>query len=959
MFNYKSVNMNVNLRVLSVGALFFMAGLANAQTKKSDTTTTKEIEEVVVLGYNRTSTKPKDISANTVISSETIQDRPNASFLNSIQGAAPGVTINSSSGSPGSGKIDVIIRGVSSINADTEPLIIIDGVPMGAVQFRNLNSEDIESMSILRDAAATSIYGNRGANGVILVKTKGGKFNTPLRISYSGTTGVSILPQNNWGLASATELLTLEKRYNTGLGPTLTDEEIANYPINTDWNKVLFNADLTQQHNVNLTFGGENASVYSSLGYFKMGGLVPNTDFQRMTFRNNITGKSNDKRFTYNAVVGLAYSRRHQLNQETNSGVNNNSIQNPLITAITTPSYLAPSPYSSGQALYNAIKGNYDGGVGAWVLQDAMSDRGVFGRFIEQTTFASANVSYKLADDWTITNRVGVDFKQSDSYAGRHPDSYLAIVVKEGQGWQFGGYEDITNTKEFNFTNVLNLSYNKTIGDHTIGLGAYMEYNKVHYLSNYRRQNGLNPRTFTIGSGRGYVATDLVNDRYTRSVSATKIDAGALSYFASMDYDYASKYGLTATIRRDANYRFIEDNKWGTFWSAGARWNIDREDFMSGSTFSMLKLRASYGTQGNANVVSAGDNTNALLLATNLVRDTSVGVTGYQGLPGWATGTIGNTTLQWEEISQANIGLDFKLANNKLEGTIDVYQKQTDHIYTNILSSAVTGGYGYQGNLGGIRNKGVEATLRYTPINTANARLSIFGNTSYNNNKITDIEIPIETGSLLQVVGGPISQWNVVPYLGVNPSNGHELYLDANGNVTENPQDGDRRATGKNYIPNWVGGFGLNAEYKKFFLDVLFSYQADFYRSDNVGAWIYNPSYMVGGGMVSADLLRAWTPDNKFTDIPALTSPYRSSTSDRFLYDASFVRLRSVMLGYNVPKDFFGEGTVIKGMRVFVQAENLYTWTKWPGYDPESVTTFALSVYPNPRTFSLGVNLDF
>lgn len=954
--------MNVKLSVLSVGVLFFVGGMVNAQKSQLDTTKTSEIEEVVVLGYNRTSTKPKDVSANTVISSETIADRPNSSFLNSIQGAAPGVTINSSSGSPGSGKIDVIIRGVSSLNADTEPLIVIDGVPMGAVQFRNLNPEDIETMSILRDAAATSIYGNRGANGVILVKTKGGKFNSPLKISYSGTTGVSIMPKNNWNLSNAKDLLTLEKRYNTGLGPTLTDEQIANYPINTDWNKVFFNADLLQQHNVNLSFGGANASVYSSLGYYEQGGLVPNTDFKRMTFRNNITGKSNNGRLTYNAVVGLAFSKRNQLNQETNSGINSNSIQNPLIASLVTPSYVLPNPYSTGQALYDAIGSNFDGGRGAWVLQDSMGKEGVFGRFLETTTLVSTNVAYKLSDDFTFSNRTGVDFKQSDSYAGRHPNSFLAIVVRSQANTEYGGSEGITGTKEFNFNNVASLNYNKTFGEHTVGAGAYMEYYKAHYLSNSRTQNGLNPRTFAIGAGTGYVPVDLAGDKYTPSVSAQKITGGMLSYFGTVDYDYASKYGFVGTIRRDGNYRFEDEKKWGTFWSVGARWNIDAEDFMAGSTFTMLKLRASYGTQGNANIIGAGDNTNPLLLGSNLIRDTGITTTvngSYQGLPGWAVGTVGNTSLQWEEITSANIGLDFSLLNRKLEGTFDVYQKQTDNLYTNIRSSGVAGFFGYNGNLGGIRNRGIEATLKYTPINTSNGKLSFFANSAYNKNEITDLEIPVETGSLLQVVGGPISQWNVIPYLGVNPSNGNELFLNKNGDVTENPVDADRRATGKNYIPNWVGGFGINSEFKNFFMDVLFSYQADFYRSDNVSAWIYNPSYMDGGGMVSADLLNAWTPDNRFTDIPSLTAASKSSGSDRFLYDASFVRLRSVMLGYTVPKKFFGEKSVLTSMKVFVQAENIHTWTKWPGYDPESVSTFSLSVYPNPRTFSLGVNIDF
>lgn len=200
--------MNLKLRVLTIGVLFFTGQSLIAQTKsaeKDTITKSKEIDEVVVLGYSKVTTKPKDVSANTTITAEVLENRPNVSFLNSIQGSAPGVTIASSSGSPGSAKIDVVIRGVSSLNASTDPLIVIDGVPTNANQFRNVNAEDIDSISILRDAAATSIYGNRGANGVIIVKTKGGKFNAPLTFNYSNTTGVSVMPQNRYHLANAKE----------------------------------------------------------------------------------------------------------------------------------------------------------------------------------------------------------------------------------------------------------------------------------------------------------------------------------------------------------------------------------------------------------------------------------------------------------------------------------------------------------------------------------------------------------------------------------------------------------------------------------------------------------------------------------------------------------------------------------------------------------------------------------
>lgn len=962
--------MNDKIRVLSVGVLFFINGMYSAQTKpdatnsvqktKRDTAKTKDIEEVVILGYNRTLTKPKDVSANTTINAEVMENRPNVSFLNSIQGSAPGVTIASNSGSPGSAKIDLVIRGISSLSADTEPLVIIDGVPTGANQFRNLNAEDIESISILRDAAATSIYGNRGANGVLLIRTKGGKFNSKLKLSYSAMTGVSIMPKNKYNIADAHQLLKIQKNGKALLGNTLTDQQIADWDVNTDWEKVFFKADVTQQHNISATFGGENTSVYSSLGYLEQGGLVPNTKFQRFTFRNNITGRSEDKRFNYTAIIGLGYSKRSQLNQEGNSGINGNVVQNPLIGSFIALPYLRSGQYATGRDLFNAIgtassaNGNF-----AYVLEDVLKgDQSVFGKFNETSIFTSATTSYKLTDDFTLNNRTGVDFKMGNSFAGRHPNGYLSIVVAATNAIEYGGFETIGNSRELNFTTVSSVNYNKVFGAHTIGLGAYMEYNKVHFYSSGQTQNGLDPKTFVIGTGVGYIPFDPDKDIYLPAVGATKITGGALSYFATADYDYADKYGFSGTIRRDGNYRFAPGNKWGTFWSVGGRWNIDKEAFMEGGFFDMLKLRASYGTQGNANVIAAGDDTNPLLLATGISREINVVANGYGNTPGYFLSNIANAGVQWEEIKQGNIGLDFKFLKNKLEGNVDVYQKNTDMLYYNIPSSAILSQYTYRGNYGSLKNEGVELVLRYNVFNNQNYKLALFANASYNENKITKLLVPVTTGSLLLQEGGTINEWNLVPYLGVNPNNGNELYLDANGNVSEQALNQDRRKTGKNYFPKYTGGFGLNSEYKGFFLDALFSFQAKFWRSDNQLSWALNPAYMRSGNNVSADLLNAWTPDNRETDIPSLDAPI-SSITDRLLFDASYLRLKNITVGYNVPKKFFNENSVIKSAKIFVQGENIVTWTKWRGYDPEGLGTFPLSIYPNPRTFSLGVNLDF
>ncbi|SFN48273.1 TonB-linked outer membrane protein, SusC/RagA family [Chryseobacterium oleae] len=953
--------MNVKIRVLSVGVLFFLNGMYNAQKTKTDTAKTKDIEEVVVLGYNRTLTKPKDVSANTTISAEVMENRPNVSFLNSLQGSAPGVTIASNSGSPGSAKIDLVIRGISSLSADTEPLVIIDGVPTGANQFRNLNAEDIESISVLRDAAATSIYGNRGANGVLLVRTKGGKFNAKLKLSYSAMTGVSVMPKNKYNIADSHQLLKIQKNGGTALlGSTLTDQQIAEYPVDTDWEKVFFKADVTQQHNISATFGGENTSVYSSLGYLEQGGLVPNTKFQRFTFRNNITGRSEDKRFNYTAIIGLGYSKRSQLNQENNSGVNGNVVQNPLLGSFIALPYVKSGQYGSGRDLFNAI-GTASSATGnfAYVLEDVLrGDQSVFGKFNETSVFASATTSYKLTDDITLNNRTGADLKIGNSFAGRNPKGYLSIVVASTSGIEYGGSETIVNSRELNFTTVTSANYNKVFGEHTVGAGIYMEYNKVHFYNSTQVQNGLDPKTFAIGAGTGYIPFDPDKDIYVPAVGANKITAGALSYFATVDYDYKDKYGFSGTIRRDGNYRFAPGNKWGTFWSVGGRWNIDKEGFMDGSFFDMLKLRASYGTQGNANVIAAADDTNPMLLATGISREINVVGNGYGNTPGYFLNTIPNPIVQWEEIKQGNIGVDFKLLKNKLEGNVDVYRKNTDMLYYNIPSSAITGQYNYRGNYGSLKNEGVELVLRYNVLMNPDYKLTFFANASYNENKITKLQVPVTTGSLLLEEGGTINEWNLVPYLGVNPNTGNELYLDSNGAVSEQALDKDRRKTGKNYFPKYTGGFGFNTEYKGFFLDALFSFQAKFWRSDNQLSWALNPAYMRAGYNVSSDLLNAWTPDNRETDIPSLNAPV-SGITDRLLFDASFLRLKNVTLGYNVPKKFFNSNSVIKTARIFVQGENIATWTKWRGYDPEGLGTFPLSVYPNPRTYSLGVNLEF
>lgn len=966
--------MNVKLRVLSAGVLFFIGHTVSAQNKGKDTLKTAEIQEVVVLGYNRTATKPKDVTASTTVSAAKFENRPTTSFLNSLQGEAPGLTVNATSGQPGSGKIDVIIRGVGSINAGNEPLYVIDGIISNATQFRNLNDTDIESASILRDAAATSIYGNRAANGVIVIKTKSGRFNAPMRFNYSGTTGISLLPQNKYNLSNTQQALTLERMKGQGLGAGMTDAEINSYPVNTNWRKVFFNPGFTQKHDVSMTLGGDKVNLYSSLGYMDQTGIVPATsDFKRFTFRNNLNGRSANDRFNYGAQVGLSFSKRHQLDEETNNNIRNNSIQNPLHGANAGLPHIAPGQYANGQDLINAIGTNFDGGNNIFVLEDILKNT-IPNERTETGILTNLNMSYKLTDNLTLGNKSGIDYKYSETNFARAPWNYLALAVAADQATSqlrnpMPGFEDFVKNREFNFNSVTSLVYNKLFGDkHNVTLGAYADYLKVHYNGTSQRRTGLDYKNWVFGAGTGYAAplyfdngTGAPITYYVPSASASKITAGAMAYFGTLDYDYDDRYGLSGLIRRDGSYRFLKENKWATFWSIAGRWNIDKEAFMANSGIDMLKLRASYGTLGNQNIISVVAGTNPMLAGTNLVREVYLTGTGYDQLPASiGFGGLTNPYVQWEEISQANIGLDFAFLNRKFEGNVDVYDKKTNKLYNDINLSAVTGSYGINGNNGKLQNRGFEALLKYTPIRNQNAKVSVYANTAYNKSKITELLVEDTSGSNRNVEGGPLFQWFYAPYIGVNPDNGNALFLDANGNPTErlNP-DADMRATGKNFYPVWSGGFGLNTEYKGVYLDAHFTYQQGAWKYDNAMAWLYNP-VSIGEWNQSADMLDAWSPTNTDGTQPSLfaTNLEDDGYSDRFLKDASFIRLKNVSLGYNVPKVAL-DGTFVRSLKLFVTGENLATWTKWRGYDPEPNFSSSLSVYPNMRTVSLGANIEF
>ena len=953
---------------------------------KEDVITGKTV--VVESGY-RSTTQVRSVISQATVSAKQIENRPNVNVLSSLQGQVAGANIAAFSGQPGTNKIDVVIRGVGSIGASSTPLYVIDGVPMAQAFFRNLNPNEVESDSVLKDAAATAIYGNRGTNGVIVITTKKGSFNKSFAVNYSATYGTTEFRGDDYNLPTAQEHLRLQRQgFDAGVAQlaaslavtgsylggavTVDPNNLGAFTTNTDWQDVFLRTGKTSSHDLSFTTGGENMSNYTALGYLEQDGIVPTTTFKRFTVRSNFSGKSTNEKFTYGLNIFGAYSRRNQLEQETRAAINNNVLQNPLTGYLNSPRFISPSLYQNGQQLFNDF-GNPALPLTPLMLLDLFGRNNAPSFFDETKTIITGNAAYKITKDLTFSVTTGVDYADDRRNFAIGPNAYLSVVRASGAAQPFHGLENISATREFSFNHVNRLNYKKVVKDkHTFDVSLFSEYMKAHRRVSLQQQIGLNPLTWEPGAGTGYIvfnpATQPVT--YRPTVQAAKLNAGLFSYFASFDYDFDDKYGFSATIRRDASYRFVDDNKWGTFGSVAARWNISKENFLKNNEWvTDLKLRASYGTTGNQNVIGRGEDSNQseIFAGATLVRDLNSAQTGYNNLPSFGIASFANRDLRWEETAQWNVGIDFEI-KRRLSGQLDIYNRRTNDLYQATPISAANGITNLSSNDGSLENKGVELNLRYDIFKDSEFKLAVFGNIAYNDNNFrtlgsadTDGDGIIRIGTSVQRrVGGRLGEYLLVPYAGVNPANGNLLFVDRNGNLTENPTDADRRGTSKSINPDYQGGFGFNSSYKGFFFDALFVFAE--------GAYAFDVDY--DGLMdirnatnfpVSTDLFNAWTPTNTNTNVPSLTATNYdagSDLSDSFFRDASYLRLRNVSIGYNVPSKFLDK-TFLKAVKFRVQAENFLTFTNWKGFDPESLVTARTGYYPTPRIVTFGLDVNF
>jgi len=924
-----------------------------------------ELDEVVVTAY-KTTTKKRSTQAVTTITAETFEDRPNASLLQSMQGQIPGLNISSSSGQPGAGST-IILRGVGSINGNVEPLIIIDGVPVDEDNFRSLNPNDIESVSVLKDASATSIYGNRGANGVIIINTKRGQFNEKLTFQYSAQYGFTELQNLNLELMNSREKLQFQKSLDQGTGATLSDAEIIALSGNTNtyWEDFFFRTGTTNNQNLSISSGSENTNNFTSIGYFEQEGTFIASDLKRFTFRNNFTGKSDDQKFTYNANINANFSKSNFNDNEGSRSI----YFNPYMAAMQSLPFLSPydadgSVTTTGGIPYGSISG-ITADLAPYVLLNSAANNTELDE--ELKIIGSLNAQYDFAKGWHISNRLGIDYTHIQNLEILNPNSLLGPFQAQ-TGAEFGGLERNSSFRDVYFNNTLNLGYSTIIADkHSIDANIYAEYVKQHRYSFGFEQRGLDPKS--LGSGNAFVdgtTVEVINDNearpYIPTVSKTNLETGLFSYFATLDYDFDSKYGLSASFRRDASSRFTDDYQWGTFYSVSGRWNLEEEAFMQNTAFNLLKLRASYGTAGNQRI------TGGMFGGLNLTKNLYAFNTGYNNSNAYLPSVIANTDLRWEKTAQANIGIDFALWNNKLSGSLDVYEKKTTDLFQSRPISLINATSAINANIGSMRNRGVEAILKYTIYDANDWVVSVNANAAYNKNEILELAgadedgIIFESGATALGEGESFGAFYTVEYAGVNPANGNALFKDADGNLTETLQDADRKFSDKNYLPSFSGGFGAQISFKNFTLSNQWVFFTDVYRNNLDLADLESNSNIVDRNS-AASLLNAWKQPGDITSIPRMNGRFSGvdfiNISDRYVEDASYLRLRNIQLAYNFSPEIL-KNTPFSGLNIYVQGENLLTFSKWRGWDPESgFTQTASSNYPTPKIYTFGLNVNF
>ncbi|MEJ0056372.1 MAG: TonB-dependent receptor [Bacteroidota bacterium] len=883
----------------------------------------KQLEEVVVTGYGEENRRSMPGSV-VVIKSDKIQNSPIASFDQALQGRVPGMLVSGGSGQPGS-SANVIIRGIKSLSGSNGPLYVLDGVPIAAGVFNTLNPNDFESISVLKDATAAALYGSRGANGVVVITSKKGK-SGETQVNYNFQFGNSFAPQNRLEVMNSTEKIDFELL--TGGSPLadLSGEAIARLKlINTNWQDVLFRTAITAQHDLSIQGGNDKTTFFISGNYTDQQGTVINTGLKRYTAKFNLQHEANHFRVGFNSSIG--YSK----NQTTLEG--NAYIGSPLNAVRWSNPY--EKPYTD-TGDYTQIRSGQPN-----ALQELLENHQ---RFNDVKGILNANVEYFVPsiEGLSVKTSWGTDYTQRDG------DTYFDRTTYTGkQTPGQSGSQGRSNSYNVNFVGTTSVNYRTSFGtDHDFSASAFHEvvYNQVKGFS------------FTGYGIAGNLKNDggiTVSNTYLPVLGGTNTESALQSYFAEANYGYKKKYFAKAGFRSDESSRFGLDKRHANFYSVGLNWRLSDETFFKNFTTKVdfLKVYVNMGTSGNQSGIGDFGSLSLFTLGAS-----------YNGNAGILQAQPSNPNLGWETVQSFNAGLEYSVLKGRISGTAEFYINNTIDMLLPTQLSRTSGFSSITQNIGAMRNTGVELDLSANIFKIQGFEWNVNANFTYNKNEITKLVDGDEiiNGLTIVKIGYPAATNYVVPYAGVNPANGDALYVKKNGSLTNQFSSDDLVPTGTRYAPRF-GGFTNSFSYKGVNLSIFFSWVQGNKVFNNDRTNVENPTFYVDN--LAKSLLRAWKQPGDITDVPRIqtvggltTDPFQAQTS-RYIEDGSFLRMRNVMLSYNLPAKWISRAK-LRSVRVYVQGQNLLTFFKFQGWDPELASgTLTGAQYPALRTVMGGINI--
>ncbi|RZK59506.1 MAG: SusC/RagA family TonB-linked outer membrane protein [Pedobacter sp.] len=919
------------------------------------------LSDVVVTGYTNY-TRNQSAAASSLVTSEKINDVPGLTVDQILQGRVPGMSVISTSGQPGQSAA-VVIRGIGSVNGSSTPLFILDGVPIEAGYFQTINPEDIESANVLKDASAKALYGSRGSNGVIVLTTKKGAIGK-VAVNYNSQYGFSNLSRPNFEMMNTQQRLQFEEEiglnYARNIGPgwtyspknptyaagTAATRARADYiidslkQINTDWRDIFFQKGKFQEHQVSVSGGNDKLRFYNSLNYYSQEGVAKRTGLDRYSLRSNLD--FNDNKFSGSVNVSLGYSQSSFTEGEGGTGAG---------TAMASVYYALPyeNPYwSDGTLVHQGNKSSYpiydqrEGSQGLERLLNS-SDKTDQLKSIIGTSFG-----YQILPDLKITTRAGIDYRMSTDQQFVNPDSYYG---SRSVANTLGGKGRLTDgsRRNFNVISTTGLTYGKTIEKHNFEVSAFYEYVYNNYNSFGFSAYGIDGRLPETPAGVSNGSAT-----FLPSVTGGKTKSALASIMGVARYTYNDKYTLTGSYRYDGSTKVAPQNKWHGFYSVGANWNAKAEDFLkSADLISDLRVRASYGTTASP---FGGD---FQYLPTYSVSTTYGGVSGIRPV------AAGNANFDWEYVDEFNAGLDLSLfKSRRLRITADYYNKITSNMFIDQPPSATSGFSTLQLSSGKMRNRGVEFEVSGDVIKSRDFTWSIGANAGYNKNKIlhvTDITDSYPDGDTrILKVGLPYGTYYAPDWAGVNPQTGEAQYYNLDGTITTTYNVNTQSTTNSGSLyPTFTGGFNTSLSYKGITASALFSFVSNVMRWNNEDFYDENQRYATSNQTVRM-LENRWQKAGDSGDDAILQRfdiPRNFTSKD--IQDASFLRLRNVNIAYALPKSILEKTKFIKGVKVFVQGQNLFTWTKWRGLDPENNAVYGRYQYPNTRTYTAGLNVNF